>query len=137
MLNAISVETVREIAHVAEEARQAQDLLLNKTNNLGHQKDDADGEVSRQLDYLDTLDASLDNEPLRRLRGRVEALEPAARRELWAVMLIGRGEFAGNEWDAAVTQAESQSGPGDIARLIDRTRLHDYLMKGLYELRLT
>lgn len=137
MLNAISADTVREIARLADAARQAQDRLFDKMNNLGHRKGDGIGAMPPETDYLDTLDASLDNPALTRLRERVAELTPAARDELRAVMLIGRGEFARNEWDAAIAQAQSLPNGGAVERITDRVRLHDYLMKGLYELRLT
>ena len=137
MLHAISADAVREIAGLGAAARRAQDRLLDKMINLGHQKDDADKAVTREIEHLDTLDASLDNGPLRQLRDRVASLTPDARHELRAVMLIGRGDFAGNEWEAALTEAQGRPDGGDVARIIDQARLHDYLMKGLYALRLS
>lgn len=137
MLHALSADAVREIAELGAAAREAQDRLLNKMVNLGHQKDDPDKAVTGEIDHFDTLDASLDNEPLRRLGDRVAALAPEARHELRAVMLIGRGDYAANEWDAALTEAQSRPDGDDVARIIDQARLHDYLMKGLYALRLS
>ncbi|WP_162913180.1 DUF3775 domain-containing protein [Rhodospirillaceae bacterium SYSU D60014] len=133
MLKEISVDQINEIADLSNEARDAQGRLLDKTQ-IVDQFDDAQL-VQEEIGTFETLDASLNNEPLTRLKQTVDALAPAARRELIAVMLIGRGDFAAGEWDKALSQAENTSNDSDTARLTEKVLLHDYLKKGLYLLR--
>lgn len=133
MLKEISADQINDIADLSSEAREAQNRLLDKTR-IVDQFDDAK-RVQEEIGTFETLDASLNNEPLTRLKEAVDGLTPAARCELIAVMLIGRGEFAAAEWDKALSQAEASSG-NETARLADKVPLHDYLKKGLYELKL-
>ena len=133
MLKEIMVDQINDIADLSNEARNAQSRLLDKTQIMD-QFDDAE-RVQEEIGTFETLDASLNNEPLTRLKQKVDALTPAARRELLAVMLIGRGDFAAGEWDKALSQTESTSNDSDTARLTEKVLLHDYLKKGLYLLK--
>ena len=133
MLKEIMVDQINDIADLSNEARNAQSRLLDKTQIMD-QFDDAE-RVQEEIGTFETLDASLNNESLTRLKQKVDALTPAARRELLAVMLIGRGDFAAGEWDKALSHTENTSNDSDTARLTEKVLLHDYLKKGLYLLK--
>ena len=68
------------------------------------------------------------------LRGMIADLTEDARIELRAVMWIGRGDFSAGEWNKALTQADGSSSQTVIDTLAEKAGLHDYLMKGLYNL---
>ena len=50
------------------------------------------------------------------------------------VMLVGRGDFAPAEWDAAVGLAQGTPASGDVEYLAEKVALADYLNKGLFAL---
>jgi len=90
--------------------------------------------MEQALETFDSLDASLDNRPLVELKQRIAALSDDARHELMALMWVGAGEFAAAQWDDALTRALSESSAGDGDFLAENSQLHDFLMKGLFEL---
>ena len=132
MLSEISAATVAEIAALAREAREAQDLLLDKSKLSA---ETAEGQpLDEASDTFSALNASLDNEPLTRLKRRVEAIPAAEFQELQAIALVGRGEFTAKQWDEAMDRAVTMDFASDRDQLTEDPMLHDYLMKGLYEL---
>jgi Protein of unknown function (DUF3775) len=135
VLQHITVDDVQEIARLSKEAREAQDLLLNKVRVMDKAEDEA--LISEQtLGTLDSLDVSLNSPPLDELKERLDALSDEARHELMAVMWIGRGDYVADEWDDALTRARAASDTGDVDYLSEKGPLHDYLSKGLFQLKL-
>jgi hypothetical protein len=135
VLQHITVDEVKEIARLSNEARQAQDRLLNKVRVMDRNEDGA--LLSEQmLGTLDSLDVSLDNPALNALKERIDALSDEARYELMAVMWIGRGDYSAGQWDDAIAQARAGSDAGDVDYISEKGPLHDYLAKGLYNLKL-
>jgi hypothetical protein len=135
-LRSISAEEVRAIAALSKAAREAQDVLLNKMKIVD--KFDDERELAGAVaGALDTLDASLNNPPLRDLKERIAALSPEARQELMALMWIGRGDYTAAEWEAALDEAQRRANAGDVDDIAERVPLHDYLVKGLYLLDLS
>jgi hypothetical protein len=135
VLQHITVDEVKEIARLSNEARQAQDRLLNKVRVMDRNEDGA--LLSEQmLGTLDSLDVSLDNPALNALKERIDALADEARYELMAVMWVGRGDYSAGQWDDAITQARAGSDAGDVDYISEKGPLHDYLAKGLYNLKL-
>ena len=51
-------------------------------------------------------------------------------------MLIGRGDYAAGQWEEAVAAAQAVPDGSDIDYVAEKAPLRDYLMKGLYELKL-
>lgn len=134
MLHHISADEVRAIAQLSREAREAQDRLLDKAKIVNKAKDER--ELATELaGTLASLDASLNNAALRMLKERLAALPPEARHELLAVLWIGRGDYAANQWEEALTEAQRRSDAGDVDYVAERGPLHDYLIKGLYLLK--
>jgi hypothetical protein len=133
MLDAISSAEIHDIAELAKAARAAQDRLLNKMRVVDKFEDGKEltGQAS---ETLDALDATLDNEKLRNLRQRIEDLSEDARLELAAVMLVGRGDFAAQQWDEAVTEARQRPDASDPDSLSLKPDLAEYLGKGLFQL---
>jgi hypothetical protein len=61
------------------------------------------------------------------------ALPPAALRELWALVLIGRGAYRLESWDRAIAEA---NGITDLspALFMEDVGLYEHLMNALHEL---
>jgi hypothetical protein len=135
-LQSIKAEEVRAIAELSKTAREAQDVLLNKMKIVD--KFDDERELSGAVaGTLDTLDASLNNPPLRALKERIAALSPDGRQELMALLWIGRGDYTAAQWEAALDEAQRRANAGDVDDIAERVPLHDYLVKGLYLLDLS
>ena len=47
---------------------------------------------------------------------------------------IGSGDYAADQWDQALADADHLAHSAFISELADEADLHDRLMKGLYEL---
>jgi hypothetical protein len=134
MLNHISPDTVREIAEIAAAARAHQEVTMSRMQIADPNADRAPGE--RGAEAEEVLYSELDNPLLDRLKDRLQDLAPEARQELRAIMLVGRGDFAAREWDAALSQAEGEHHASEVDRIAENVGLHDFLTKGLYELKL-
>jgi hypothetical protein len=135
MLKHLTVEQVEEIAQLAATASDAQDLLLNKMRVVDKSSDGAEL-MERTAGGLDTLGATLDSRPLEALKERIEALPPEGRHELAAILSIGRGDHVAQDWDAALDDARSRPDASEVDFIAERASLHDYLTKGLYNLKL-
>ena len=68
------------------------------------------------------------------LEQAIARITPEARRELRAVVMIGRGDFAAAQWEQAVVQAQALSDASEIRALAEESALAAYLSKGLYQL---
>jgi hypothetical protein len=135
MLQQLGVDDIKAIAELSKQAREAQDLLLDKMRVVDRFED---GKLieAEAIATLDSLEVSLDNEPLEALKQRVGSLASGARLELMAVMWIGRGDFGAAEWDDAVLQAASTADASVVDYITEQAALHEYLAKGLYQLKL-
>jgi hypothetical protein len=130
MLEAIDANEIREIAALAKAARAVQDRLLNKMRIVDRFEDGK--ELAAQT--AETLDVTLDNEPLHQLRSRIAGLAEEARLELAAVMLVGRGDVAAQQWTAALDEARGRGDASDAEALARKPDLAEYLAKGLFQL---
>jgi Protein of unknown function (DUF3775) len=77
-----------------------------------------------------------DASQLTMLREAVDALTPAGRSELYALMRLGQGELAAKKWHRGLTEALTLGDDTVTASLLEDPDLHDHLMKGLYEAKL-
>ena len=77
-----------------------------------------------------------DASQLTMLREAVDALTPAGRSELYALMRLGQGELAAKKWNRGLTEARTLGDDSITASLLEDPDLHDHLMKGLYEAKL-
>ena len=77
-----------------------------------------------------------DASQLTMLRDAVDALTPAGRSELYALMRVGQGELAAKKWHRGLTEALTLGDDTVTASLLEDPDLHDHLMKGLYEAKL-
>jgi hypothetical protein len=134
MLETITVEDAKYVAELAMVARQARDRILDKIRDedLGEPKP-ARGEhnPARALG----LDPLPQDHPARlALRDAITTLPWAARSELGALLSIGQGNYAARDWEKALAAASAVEDEVMIGILLDEVDLHEYLMKGLYEL---
>jgi len=136
MLEKISPDEVKRIAEMAKAARTARDAVLEEVadKQLAEAKS-ARGEHNpfAQLG-LDPLPQ--DHRLRKALENRVAALPSTALCELRALVWVGRGEYSAKDWTRAVADASPSDDHITIGVLLDQADLHDFLMKGLYELKL-
>jgi hypothetical protein len=136
MLEKISSDEVKRIAEMAKAARTARDAILEEVADVQMaEAKPARGEHNpfAQLG-LDPLPQ--DHRLRKALEDRVAALPSAALCELRALVWVGRGEYSAKDWTRAVADASVSDGNITIGALLDQVDLHDFLMKGLYELKL-
>lgn len=135
MLERIALAQVRHIAELARAARDARDRMLSAVGEaeLGEPKV-ARGwhDPAARLGF----DPLPEDHPTRvALRDAIDALPRDAQDEIRALVLIGRGDFGAKEWQRAVAEASAASdAPVDF--LTGHANLHEYLEKGLYEIKL-
>ncbi len=135
MPDKLTVDQAKRIAGLAQAARQVRDksLLALGERQLG-ESEPARGEHNPAgAAGLDPLPA---DHPARVALQRAVAELPAeARWELQALVWLGRGEYAAKDWGEAVGAA-SAAADVNVEALVDQPDLHDFVMKGLYELAL-
>jgi len=135
MLERIAAEEVKRIAELAKTAREARDRMLEKIH------DEALGEptpIRGEHNPMATLglDPLPGEHPARRaLREAINGLPLETRRELLALMWVGRNDFGAAEWDRAMADATT---PFEVTAetLMEETDLSAFLLKGLYEMKL-
>jgi Protein of unknown function (DUF3775) len=136
MLNRLSTDQVRRVAELSATALAVRDRLVNKVYDLdlGDQTKERDRNPT-DFDSLQILDA-IDSAEYRTLKDFIASLSSEEREELKAVMLIGRGDYAAGQWDEAIAAAQAVPNGSDVDYVAEKAPLRDYLMKGLYELKL-
>ncbi len=133
MLKELEVDQAQFIAVLAKAARLQRDKLL------GHvAEQDLDGVQPARGEHNPT--AALGFEPLpadapqiSALREAIDALEPRARCELYALMLIGQGQLGAKDVGRGASEAQRLGDTAIRSTLADDADLHDHITKGLYE----
>jgi hypothetical protein len=133
MLECLASVQVRALADKARAAQDAAERLLHgiRDASVGEPKP-----ARRRPDQGPAirLDSLAENDPHRRaLAESLSALPLLARRELWALVLIGRGDYGLSDWERAMSEANRLSDI-DASFFIEQADLHEHLMKGAYEL---
>ena len=136
MLEQIAVKTVKHIAELAKEARLARDRILDKVREESLMEPKPARGVHNPAAALGLDPLPPDHSARAALREAITVLSPMARRELRALMWIGRGEYAGADWSRALSDASTATDDITLGALMDQADLHECLVKGLYELKL-
>lgn len=133
MLEKLAIEQLRALADMADAVREVRDRMLTGVRDEAFvEAQPARGRHNPTADLgLDVVPA---NEPARlALETALAALPPAALRELWSVVLIGRGDYGVKDWQRAVAEA-SRLADIDPSLFMGLADLHGYLMKAVTEL---
>lgn len=134
-LERLSLDTVKRAADLASEAVGDRQRFVAGMRNIDLAEQMAE-RGSRNPTDLDTLNVvSTDaSAALDELKGLLSGLTPEERIELRAVMMVGRGDYAGNQWDEALMNAGSAPDATAYDDIAEKMELHDFLMKGLFAL---
>lgn len=134
-LQRISLDTVKRAADLAYEAVADRQRFVAGMRNidLGDQTLERGSRNPTDLDALNVMPAEA-SEALGELRQLLSGLTPEERIELRAVMMVGRGDYSGKQWDEALMNAGSAPDATDYADIAEKIELHDFLMKGLFAL---
>ena len=134
MLNEHEAAEIRRIAQLAAAAREARDRALQNATQLDlDEPAPARGEphAAAQAGF----EAVPPGEPAHRaLYDAILELPAEMRCKVWAVMRTGSGDFARDDWEQAMAEAQLLPEFGFTSELADEPDLHTRLMKGLYEL---
>ena len=137
MLKELNVDQARFIALLARSARTQRDALLE------HVAEQAlDGVAPGRGEHNPTAELGLeplaaDDSQKAALRDAITSLSGPARQELYALMRIGQGHLAAKKWHRGLSEADALGEEATTAAIIDDVDLHDHLIKGLYEAKLS
>jgi hypothetical protein len=137
MLHELEVLEAGRIADLALDVRRVRDRLLEQVPDadLG-EPEPTRGEHNPSSNL--GLTPALQTQPeFRALQQAIAALPRAIREKLWAVARTGRGDATAREWDDSLSAATILSDDDIAADLTEEPDLHEFLRKGLYELRAT
>ena len=95
--------------------------------------EDAGSNPSDDLDR-DILEATADNPTYQELVDALNSLGDPERTELLALMWLGRGDYAIDEWREALEEARRIHDSKETAYLVGTPLLGDYLEEGLAQL---
>jgi len=133
MLEKIASLQIRAVADRALAAREARDRILSGVRDaaFGEQRPARGAHNPAAALGLDTLS---ETEPHRKaLEAALSAFPAPARRELWALVLVGRGEYALKDWERAMSDVNRLPDIG-VGMFMEQADLHECLMKAVYEL---
>jgi hypothetical protein len=132
MLEKLGAVQVKALAEKARAAREARDREITGI------RDSAFGEPPPvRGPHNPTADLGLnigpkDESHRKALEDALSAMPTAALRELWALVLVGRGDYGIKDWPRAITEV-TRAGVS-IALFLEDADLHEHLMKAAYEL---
>lgn len=113
------------------------ELLIEKAREF-HTRDDVifgDEPALASEDWSRQVFESYGGDPYyQELRNTIDDLEPDQQVSLVALMWLGRGDFAPDEWPEALAQAEERWTDHTADYLIGTALLADYLDEGLSQL---
>ncbi|MEX0751788.1 MAG: DUF3775 domain-containing protein [Xanthobacteraceae bacterium] len=137
MLKNLNVDQARFIAILANTARAQRDALLGNVA-----EDDLSDLKPARGEHNPT--AALGLEPLlpehpqtAALREAIATLSSAARSELYTLMRIGQGHLGAKKWHLGIAEADTLGDETVTAALNEDPDLHDHVIKGLYEAKLS
>ena len=133
MLEKIAMLQVRALADQAFAAREARDRILTGVRDaaFGEQTPARGAHNPTAALGFDTLP---ETDPHRRaLEKALSAFPVSARRELWAFVLIGRGEYALKDWERAMADV-NRLPDVSVSLFMEQADLHECLTKAIYEL---
>ena len=133
MLEQLAAMQVRDLAAKARVARDARDRVL------AHVREEAFHEPKPERTGHDpAADSGVNvipeaNPERLALAKALSALPASALRELWALMLIGQGDYGLKDWQRAITEA-NRILDLDANMFMEQPDLHEHLMKAVYEI---
>ncbi|MGO9172099.1 MAG: DUF3775 domain-containing protein [Rhodomicrobium sp.] len=135
MLKALTPEQVRFVAVLAKTARAQRDSFLGKVEDGLVDSKPARGEHDPTAEL--GFDPVTEGSPqIAALREAIAGLKAEGRSELFALMRIGQGDLAVQEFCRGTGEAATLGDETVTASLIEDPDLHDHLMKALYEAKL-
>ena len=137
MLSDLNVDQARFIAILAGSARRQRDLLLGNVpqQELGGSNP---GRGEHNPTAAMGFEALPSNESqTTALRDAIATLSERARGELYTLMRIGQGHLAAKTWHRGLSEAALLGDQTIFAAIIEDADLHDHIMKGLYEAKLS
>jgi Protein of unknown function (DUF3775) len=136
MLKELNRDQAQFVAMLAKAARMQRDASIVEVREADMtETKPARGQHNPTAD-LGFVALPEDASQLTMLREAVDALTPAGRSELYALMRVGQGELAAKQWHRGLTEALTLGDNTVTASLLEDPDLHDHLMKGLYEAKL-
>jgi hypothetical protein len=134
MLRTLTPDGAREIAGLARGAAAARDRLVGGLGAAGlpEQAAERGSRNPTDLDTLSIVQAAGGDARYDALVGAVRGLAEDARTELEALSLVGRGDYAAKEWEAALEDVRGRPASAAADRLCERNTLAQDLEKGLY-----
>jgi hypothetical protein len=133
MFQALASNEVKALAAKARAVREARDRALSSIRDRTFAEPTPARGVHNPAADLG-LDVLPKDEPSRKaLEDSLAALPPSARRELWALVLVGRGDYAAKDWERAMAEASRLPDVG-VSQFMEVADLHECLAKASYEL---
>lgn len=133
MLERLAAVELKALAEKARAVREARDRMLTGVRDAAFaEAKPARGARNPTADL--GLDAVPKDDPARvALEDALSALPAPALRELWAVVLVGRGDYGLKDWERALAEARSLL---DVSAglFMGVTDLHEHLTTVAYEL---
>lgn len=133
MLEALASLQIKSLADKARALREARDRMLTSVREEAFGEPEPARGAHNPAGEIG-LNVLPETDPHR--TALVEALSelpPAALRELWALMLVGRGDYGLSEWDQALAEARRLQGL-KVSLFLEQADLHNHLMKAAYEI---
>jgi len=136
MLERIATVKIRVLAAKARAARDARDRMLTHIDDRAFHEPTSEREVRDPA--ADTgVDLRPESGPDRMaLAEELSTLPVPALRELWALVLIGRGDYGLRDWGRAMAEA-NRLLEIDATLFMEQPDLHEHLMRAVYELERT
>lgn len=129
----INEEKIEFIVSIAREYREGSSAMVNaelsKTQNSDSYTEHSLAGIVEEYKPDDHAQDGAYNE----LKGAINSLNEEERSGLVALMWVGRGTFAANEFDRAINEARNSDNNHTAEYLIDTPLLPDYLEEGLMQ----
>lgn len=116
----INSETVCRLIILAKEFHAQEEVVIPE------EPGSPSGDWARQV-----LASHSDDSTFREFKSIVRDLEPDQQHQLVALMWLGRGDYALDEWDDAMEYAADNTSPMTAEYLIAHPMVADYLTEGL------
>lgn len=116
----ISIETVCRLIDLAREFHAQEQIVIPE------ERGNPSGDWAQQV-----LASHVEDSTFQEFKADVRDLEPDQQNQLVALLWLGRGDYALDEWVEAVAYAAENASPATAEYLIAHPMLADYLTEGL------